>query len=191
MRLSEIESRYILSCHPYEGRRFSELAEKYKSELRNGKREISEKDFARAFPHAYKIYKSGRDLKEYFESTNQGSHNWLLWMFIVNSFKRKLPENILIDIITHVEYCSVKVGKLDDKDDKIFFPSLTGEYFLEKHKINFLCKPDEEYYMLHGFDNGKVHAIRQATIEDFNRFKEWFNKSTLYLSSSYLSQLLY
>ncbi|MCX8178959.1 MAG: hypothetical protein N3D75_03970 [Candidatus Aenigmarchaeota archaeon] len=183
MEFDEIEARYILSCHPYEGRPFSELAEKYKMQFREGKREISQGEFAKAFPHAYRIYKSGRGLQDYFESLDKGSHNWLIWMFVANSLKRKLPEQILSSIIEHAEYCSVKIAEIESQ---IFFPSLTGEYIVGKGK--FLCKPGKGYYFIHGFDDS-VYIIRQASRQDFERYKNWFN--SLKLPSSYLLQSLY
>ncbi|MEM0473664.1 MAG: hypothetical protein QXF88_03030 [Candidatus Aenigmatarchaeota archaeon] len=184
MKFDEIKARYILSCHPYKGRPYTELAEKYKMQLIQGKREIPEVEFAKAFPHAYRIYKSGRDLQNYFESLDKGSHNWLIWMFVTNSLKRKLPEQILSSIIEHAEYCSVKVAEISNK---IIFPSLTGEHIVEE--ANFLCEPISGYYYIHGFSDGKIFVIRQASREDFERYKNWFN--SLKPPSSYPLQLLY
>ncbi|MEM5801432.1 MAG: hypothetical protein QW350_00750 [Candidatus Aenigmatarchaeota archaeon] len=179
--LEYIESLYIASCHPYKDRPYADLAEDWKKKIMKGERQIPEEEFAKAFPHAYKIYRSGRLLQDYFESLNEGSHNWLLWMFLVNAQKR-LPLEVLSSILVHTEYCCVKVGR---RDDKIYVPSLTGEYEFSRDQFNFLCE-ESEYYFLHGFD-GKIYAIRPASKEDFERFEEWFNekrKSILKSTSS-------
>jgi hypothetical protein len=173
--LTDIAARYIATCHPYEGRPYAELAEEWKGKLAKGEREIPEEVFERAFPHAYRMYKSGRDLQNYFESLNEGSHNMLIWLFLANSVRRKLPEEVLRSIVRHAEYCSVKVCQIAGKE--IIMPSLTSVYSLDASILDwsFCPKSPEGYYFLHGFEGGKIHVIRRATEEDFRRFEEWFN----------------
>ncbi len=185
MILDNISARYIATCHPYQGRPYAELAEKWKKMLIKDEREIPDDVFAKAFPHAYRVYCSGRNLQEYFESLEEKSHNWLIWMFVVNAFKR-LPEELMKDVVSHAEYCSVKVGVLDGSE--IVFPSLTGEHRLPVNNVSFLHTKQSLYHYLHGFDNKKIYAIRAASKDDYSRFKEWFEVrkiKTLKLSSSY------
>ena len=178
--IDEIASRYIATCHPYEGRLYAELAEEWKRRLANGEREMSEEFFAMAFPHARRIYNSGRVLQDYFESLNEGSHNMLIWLFLANSVRRRLPEEVLKNIARHAEYCSVKVGQITG--EVIIMPSLTGVYLLDTNisDLNLCLKwGSEGYYFLHGFDVGKIHVIRKATEEDFQRFRDWFEKKRI------------
>jgi hypothetical protein len=173
--IDEIASRYIATCHPYEGRLYAELAEEWKRRLANGEREMSEEVFAMAFPHARRIYNSGRVLQDYFESLNEGSHNMLIWLFLANSVRRRLPEEVLKNIARHAEYCSVKVGQVDKV---INMPSLTGRYIFDRDILDWsLCSESSEgYYFLHGFDGGKIHVIRKATEQDFQKFRDWFDE---------------
>ncbi|MFH8080996.1 MAG: hypothetical protein QXO84_03935 [Candidatus Aenigmatarchaeota archaeon] len=177
--IDEVAALYIASCHIYEGRPHAELANQWKERFLKGERLIPEEAFCQAFPHAYKIYISGRNLQDYFESLYEGSHNWLLWMFLVNA-KRRLPPQILSSIITHMEYCCVKIGRVSN--EKILISSLSGEYELSRNLFNFLCKDKGEYYFLHGFDNGVAYAIRPASEEDFERYKTWFEEKRRIIS---------
>jgi hypothetical protein len=174
--IDEIAARYIATCHPYKGRPYTELAEEWGKKLKNGERKIPEEVFARAFPHAWRIYNSGRDLQDYFESLNEGSHNMLIWLFLVNSVRRRLPEEVLKSIVQHAEYCSVKVGQITG--GVINMPSLTGRYIFDRDILDWsLCSESSEgYYFLHGFDGGKIHVIRKATEQDFQRFRDWFDE---------------
>jgi len=171
MILDQLSARYIATCHPYQGRLYVELAEEWKKRLIEGKREIPDNVFAKAFPHAYRVYYSGRNLQEYFESLEERSHNWLIWMFVINAFKR-LPKELMESVISHAEYCSVKVGVLDSSE--IVFPSLTGDYRIPVSNISFLHPDQSSYHYLHGFDNGKIYAIRAANEDNYNMFKKWF-----------------
>jgi len=175
--LTDIVAKYIATCHPYEGRPYAELAEEWKVKLAKGEREIPKEYFERAFPHASRMYNSGKDLQNYFEALNEGSHNMLIWLFVANSVRRKLPEEVLRSIVRHAEYCSVKVCQIAGR--VIIMPSLTDVYSWDTGILHWdLCpeKSPEGYYFLHGFEGGRIPVIRGATEEDFLRFDEWFDE---------------
>ena len=176
--LTEIAARYIATCHPYEGRPYLQLAEEWKKRIAKGEREIPEDVLAKAFPHAYRVYKSGRDLRGYFESLDKGSHNMLMRLFLGSCIRRKLPEEVLRVVIEHIEYCSVKVCQVTG--EVVILPSFTNTYTLHIDILDWTflqeMEGSEGYYFLHGYDNGKVYVIREATEEDFIRFKDWFEE---------------
>jgi len=173
MILSEISARYIATCHLYEGRPYADLAEELKGRIIGGERELPDDIFAKAFPHAYRIHQSGRDLQDYFESLN-GSHNMLIWLFLANSARRRLSEEVLRSIVEHAEYCSVKVGQVGKG---VLIPSLTNVYCLNREGLSWKFCPEEEgYYFLHGYYGGRIYVIREAAREDFERFEKWFEE---------------
>ena len=179
--LTPLEQRYISTCYPLTDRPFYEEAMTWKEKLREaavaGKDiEVPTRELVIAFPHIGRLYLEGffkeRSIQSYFEGLGQGSHNLRMYLFAKRLARSQAPEPIILDVLHHVETCSVRVASLGD----LTTWSYGGTYPCPLDVEYFGAHVEGSYVLVHGRSEKGPVVIRSLSTEDFERFKAWFEK---------------
>jgi len=179
--LTPIEQRYISTCYPLPDRPFYNEALFWKNKLRESSVkdediEVPFEDIGKAFPHICRLYKEGffdeRSIQSYFEGVDDKSHNMRMYLFAKRVARGKRPELALINVLRHVEACSVKPADLRR--------SLVWSYGAVRRSLidteYFNSSPQSDLVFVHGRSNGGEVVVRDVSEEEFERLKSWFEE---------------
>ncbi|MEM5870677.1 MAG: hypothetical protein QW758_01850 [Candidatus Aenigmatarchaeota archaeon] len=189
--LNPIEQRYIATCYPLKDRPYYEEALRAREifrdyAIKNETIEIDLNNIALAFPHLARLIREGffkeRTIQSYFEGIDDKSHNMRNYLFAKSRMRDKLPENVLFDILHHVEYCSVRPcylkeniifsygGEVKDDIDKYYFSLSIGQESFQVENREY------EFAFLHGRSEKGSIFVRYVSKEEFENLLKWFEE---------------
>lgn len=181
--INTVEQRYIATCYPLKDRPYYEEALKWRERFReyakmNKTIEIDANEIKLAFPHLARLIIEGffenRTIQSYFEGVDEKSHNMRNYLFAKSRMREKLPQEILSDILLHVEYCSVR--PCDLRNNLVISYSGEREENIDKYYFDGDSLLDANFAFLHGkSENGSV-VIREVTKEEFDILAKWFKE---------------
>jgi hypothetical protein len=178
--LTPLEQRYISTCYPLPDRPFIKEANKWKERLRKtqemGNILLSLEEIGKAFPHIGMLYKIGffekRSIQSYFEGLDEKGHNTRMYLFAKKCERSKIPKEMLLGVMLHVEHCSVRIA--ETKNSKIC--SYLGEYEYPIDLNYFGNGFSNEYVIVHGKSEKGAIAIRDLSRDEFDVYKKWFEE---------------
>ncbi len=180
-KFTPIEQRYLSTCYPLPDRPFYDEAMVWKENMRylsmkNETIDVSLRHIVKAFPHLGALYVKGlfdkRTVKSYFEGTDQDSHNMRMYLFAKSAYRKGLPEKALLDVLEHVEACSVKPADL--RNSLIY--SYGDNYHSQLDTEYLDIVPESDFVFVHGRSPDGEIVIRDVMEEKFEALREWFDK---------------
>jgi len=186
IRLTPVEQRYIASCSPLPDRIFYDEAIKWKEIMRKSAiddklMEVPVIELTKPFPNITRLYFQGlfknRSVQSYFEGIDSQAHNLRMYSFAKKIERNGFLQNMVPDVLAHVELCSVKVADL--VESRVW--SYTGIY--RGGDNNFLIDTDylkvhpiTDYVFVHGKSEKGLIAVRSAKEHEVEIMKEWFER---------------
>ncbi|MCX8147631.1 MAG: hypothetical protein N3D84_04140 [Candidatus Woesearchaeota archaeon] len=163
-----------------------EWKEKIKNlSLRGEEIELDIKEISTAFPYLTRLYAEGffeeRSVQNYFEGTDEKSHNFRKYLFMRNiaknltadsHFKSHTLLDVLHNMLDHTAFCSVRPAKLDES--KVWSYDGIRTLSLDKNYFNLELKSN--YAFVHGKNNGMPIVVRGAKENEFELMREWFEE---------------
>lgn len=181
--LNPIEQRYLASCYPLKDRSWYDEALRWREIFRNYAKsnsnvEIEVISIAKAFPHFARLCIEGffidRTVQNYFEGTDEKSHNMRNYLFAKSRKREKLPKEILEEMLEHVEYCSVRPVSLRDRIVFSYGGPREEEIDTEYFGIDLVHESD--FAFVHGRSNKGSILIRGVSEEEFKNLVKWFEE---------------
>jgi len=189
--LNETEIKYVATCYPLPDRPGLCECEEWKKKLRqhlnsnNKTFEISSSEIRIPFPFLAKFINDGffekRSFQNYFEDTDELSHNEDNYQFILQIFNGKdlsklsqEPKNALLKVLEHVLGCTIRIYDRVENKEWNLFGCIDNPKIDFNHFANSI-KNTGNYYFLHGKSETGSIVIREINQTEFLKYKSWLD----------------